>query len=256
MNDYEFTLRFALPSPETDMDLIVDALYGQGCDDALIGIGRPGRLGLDFTRGAESARAAVLSAIADVRRAVPGATLVEVTPDLVGVADLAFMFSCSRQNMWKLIMGDCSTAPAPAHEGKSSLWHLGPLLRWLARREAVRRGPPPARPGGRDHGRQPGAGLPPRGLRTPNGNCDTCSRRVCEPASLTSRPGRRDVGNRPTPGHRRLRIFGNADDACPCAVPDRVLELGDTRPWDSSARTAGVVAGAIDADVRLVYRAP
>ena len=132
MNDYEFTLRFVLPS-RRGHDRIVDALYGHGCDDALIGSGRPGRLGLDFTRAAGSARAAVLSAISDVRKAVPGATLVEVTPDLVGVADLALMFSCSRQNMWKLIMADCSTAPAPAHEGKQSLWHLGPLLRWLAR---------------------------------------------------------------------------------------------------------------------------
>ncbi len=133
MNEYEFTLRFVLPSPEADVDRIVDALYGHGCDDALIGIGRPGRLGLDFTRAAGSAREAVLSAIADVRKAVPGATLVEVTPDLVGVADLATMFSCSRQNMWKLVMSRRSTAPAPAHEGTSSLWHLGPLLRWLAK---------------------------------------------------------------------------------------------------------------------------
>ncbi len=132
MNDYEFTLRFVLPSHDADMDRIVDALYGQGCDDALIGIGRPGRLGLDFTRAAESARAAVLSAIADVRGAIPGAILIEATPDLVGVADLATMLSCSRQNMWKLVMSSRSTAPAPAHEGKSSLWHLGPLLRWLA----------------------------------------------------------------------------------------------------------------------------
>jgi len=133
MNDYEFTLRFVLPSPDAAVDRIVDALYGHGCDDALVGIGRPGRLGLDFTRAAETARAAVLSAISDVRRAIPGAALVEVTPDLVGVADLALMFSCSRQNMWKLIMANGSTAPVAAHEGKSSLWHLGPLLRWLAR---------------------------------------------------------------------------------------------------------------------------
>ena len=120
--------------PTTDMDRIVDALYGHGCDDALIGIGRPGRLGLDFTRsrriGAGSSPERNLRCAQGGPRSHPGRG--DPRPRC-GVADLALMFSCSRQNMWKLIMGNCSTAPAPAHEGKSSLWHLGPLLRWLAR---------------------------------------------------------------------------------------------------------------------------
>ncbi len=133
MAKYEFTLRFTLPSCDADMDELADALYGHGCDDALIGIGQPGRIGLDFTRTAASAREAVLSAIRDVRQGIPGATLVEVTPDLVGVAEVAAMFGCSRQNIRKLILSCPSTAPAPAHEGNSSLWHLGPLLHWLAR---------------------------------------------------------------------------------------------------------------------------
>lgn len=95
-------------------------------------IGQLGRIGLDFTRAADSAHEAVLSAITDVRNAIPGVILVEATPDLVGVSEVAAMFGCSRQNIRKLIMSCPSTAPVPAHEGKSSLWHLGPLLRWLA----------------------------------------------------------------------------------------------------------------------------
>jgi hypothetical protein len=131
MNEYEFTLRFALSPSDQDLDHIADALYEHGCDDALIGIGQPGRLGLDFTRAGASARAAVLSAIADVKKAIPDATLVEVTPDLVAISDVALMFGCSRQNMWKLIMSSGPATPAPAHEGRSALWHLGPLLHWL-----------------------------------------------------------------------------------------------------------------------------
>ena len=133
MTDYEFTLRFILPSSDVDMDELVDALYEHGCDDALIGIGQPGRLGLDFTRTAASARRALLSAIADVMKAIPGAALVEVSPDLVGLSDVATIFGRSRQNMRKLILSCPSTAPAPAHEGKSALWHLSSLLRWLER---------------------------------------------------------------------------------------------------------------------------
>jgi hypothetical protein len=131
VREYEFTLRFTLPSCDADVDELAETLYGHGCDDALIGIGQPGRIGLDFTRTAESAHEAVLSAIGDVRKAIPGVALVEVTPDLVGVAEVAAMFGCSRQNIRKLILSCPSSAPAPAHEGNSSLWHLGPLLRWL-----------------------------------------------------------------------------------------------------------------------------
>ncbi len=131
MSEYEFTLRFTLPSNAADMDDLADALYQHGCDDALVGIGQPGRIGLDFTRAAESAHEAVLSAIGDVRKAIPGVVLLEATPDLVGVGEVAAMFGCSRQNVRKLILSCPETAPAPAHEGKSSLWHLGPLLRWF-----------------------------------------------------------------------------------------------------------------------------
>jgi hypothetical protein len=132
VNDYAFTLRFTLPLPAMDADEVVDALYEHGCDDALIGIGQAGRVGLDFTRCAPSAREALMSAIADVRSAIPGAVLVEASPDLVGVREVAELFGCSRQNIRTLIMRSPSTAPAPAHEGTSSLWHLGALLRWLA----------------------------------------------------------------------------------------------------------------------------
>lgn len=133
MNEYEFTLRFVLPSADADLDALADSLYSQGCDDALIGVGRPGRLGVDFLRSADSASAALLSAIADVRKAVPGADLVEATPDLVGVSDVAAMFGRTRQNMYKLMMGCSASAPAPVHEGTYSLWHLSSLLQWLSK---------------------------------------------------------------------------------------------------------------------------
>jgi len=50
-----------------------------GCDDALVGIGRVGRLRLDFTREVTSAEAALVSAVLDVRSAMPPVKLIEAT---------------------------------------------------------------------------------------------------------------------------------------------------------------------------------
>ena len=120
------------------MDDVADRLYGGGCDDALIGIGHPGSIALDFTREAASAYEAVMSAISDVCRVIPGSALVEVAPDLVGVTDVAEMVGCSRQNIRQLMVSCSSTAPVPVHEGKQSLWHLAPVLGWLAREKQYR----------------------------------------------------------------------------------------------------------------------
>jgi hypothetical protein len=131
LKHYQFGLRFSLPLDEECSDELIERLGDAGCDDALIGIGRPGRVALDFDREAESAYAAMLAAIHDVKRAIPEAQLVEVTPDLVGVTDIAGIVGCSRQNLRKLLSSGCSSAPGPLHEGRWEVWHLAPVLRWL-----------------------------------------------------------------------------------------------------------------------------
>ena len=131
MNQYEFILKFSLPSPSVDMDAYVERLGGAGCDDAAVGIGQKGRIALSFTREAVSAERAVLSAIADARRAIPDATLTEVSPDLVGLTDVAELLHVSRQNVRKLILTCDAAAPAPVHDGKPTIWRLAKLLQWL-----------------------------------------------------------------------------------------------------------------------------
>ncbi len=96
-----------------------------------VGIGQPGRLALEFTRESASARAAVRSALADVKRAIPSAKLIEATPDFVGLTDVAEIVGVSRQNMRKLMLAHRVSFPEPVHEGSASIWHLAEVLAWL-----------------------------------------------------------------------------------------------------------------------------
>ena len=129
--EYTFTLKYQLADDDRDPDALVERLSEAGCDDALVGIGQPGRLALEFTREADSADAAVRSALADVRSAVPSARLIEVAPDLVGLTDVADIVGVSRQNMRKLMLAHPGSFPAPVHEGSASIWHLADVLAWL-----------------------------------------------------------------------------------------------------------------------------
>ncbi|WDY59010.1 helix-turn-helix transcriptional regulator [Pseudomonas sp. PSKL.D1] len=131
--EYEFTLKYQLAEGE-DADALLERLAEAGCDDALVGIGQPGRLALAFVRESSSAKEAIASALNDVRQAVPGARLIEATPDLVGLTDVAELVGVSRQNMRKLMLAHMHSFPAPIHEGSTSLWHLAEVLAWLQAR--------------------------------------------------------------------------------------------------------------------------
>jgi len=134
--EYEFTLKFKLPMADasTSTDSLVERLGAAECDDALVGVGQPGRVALSFTREAKSASDAILSAIKDVLRAIPGARLIEAAPDYVGLTDVAELVGVTRQNMRKLMAAHLDF-PSPVHEGSSQVWHLESVLRWLAGRD-------------------------------------------------------------------------------------------------------------------------
>lgn len=132
--EYEFTLKFKLPVSHADTDAVVERLGEQGCTDALVGLGQVGYIGLDFMREAQSAEAALLSAIDDVKRAVPEAILVEAGPDFVGLTDVADVLGQSRQNMRKLMLNNSKQFPSPVHSGSASVWHLAQVLEFLRER--------------------------------------------------------------------------------------------------------------------------
>ena len=72
--EYEFTLRY---SGESNVDDALERLAAAGCTDALVGLGRPGQLCLEFKREAASELDAVVSARADVERALPEEVMIE-----------------------------------------------------------------------------------------------------------------------------------------------------------------------------------
>lgn len=142
---WDFIIQLRLPDGGGDPTLWLDALFEAGCDDAMVGVGQTGRLALDFSREAGTATEAVDTAIADALRAVPGATITEVAPDLVNLADMADRLGCSRQNMRKYATGEIRPRhrpfPAPAHSGSPSLWPLAEVLAWVEDNTSMRLAP-------------------------------------------------------------------------------------------------------------------
>ena len=76
MNEYDFTLKFQLCDPGDNPDNYTEMLGAEGCDDALVGVGKKGRITLNFIREDSSKHEAVNSAISDVKKAIPEAVLV------------------------------------------------------------------------------------------------------------------------------------------------------------------------------------
>jgi len=129
MNEYAFSLSFHLPDPKADPEDLLDALYEAGCDDALVGTGVHGTIGLDFRRAASSARRAVDSAVHDVKKAVPDAELIEISPDYIGVSEIAELLGCTRQNARKLVVN--TTFPPAMHlSGHASIWRAVDVVDW------------------------------------------------------------------------------------------------------------------------------
>jgi predicted DNA-binding transcriptional regulator AlpA len=133
--EFEFKLTYKLPADQGDADLLMTQLGEQGCTDALVGLGVAGQIGLEFVREASTAEDAILAALADVKRALPDAKLIEAGPDFVGLTDVAELVGLSRQNMRKLWLNNEDAFPPPVHAGASSVWHLAQVLQFLNERQ-------------------------------------------------------------------------------------------------------------------------
>ena len=85
--EYEFDLVFALPEEASDENAMLDALHEAGCDDAAVGVGASGLVGLGFRRAGPEEGAVISATINQVRAALPeGAALRQVQRGNVSVA--------------------------------------------------------------------------------------------------------------------------------------------------------------------------
>ena len=139
MSEYNFILNFNLPDTQVNPDNYLESLATEGCDDALIGIGKKGKIALNFIRESSSARKAVYSAIQDVKRAIPQAVLTEVSPDFVSLTEVAKLLGCTRQNIRNLMIKDELKSPKPIYGGTPSIWHLSDILNWLCEEKNYRK---------------------------------------------------------------------------------------------------------------------
>lgn len=120
---FEFDLVFALPEKTVGEDAILDALYEAGCDDAAVGLGAPGLIGLGFTRAGHDAETVISDAAKQVLSTLPeGAVLREVKPDLVSLAEVAARLKVTRQALQKRQM------PPPSLGGLYRASEMPPYL--------------------------------------------------------------------------------------------------------------------------------
>jgi len=120
---FEFDLIFALPDGATEEAALLDALYEAGCDDAAVGLGAPGLVGLGFTRVGQDAEAVIAGTVEQALGALPeGSALREVKPDLVSLAEVALRLKVTRQALQKRQM------PPPSLGGLYRASEMPPYL--------------------------------------------------------------------------------------------------------------------------------
>ena len=72
--EFTFTLTFALPQKDMDRDAILDAIFMGGLDDAVVGIGVPGCVGLSLTREGLHAEDVIADTSRAARKTLPQGT--------------------------------------------------------------------------------------------------------------------------------------------------------------------------------------
>lgn len=131
MKTFEFKL-IINTNTKAEPESHLDALYEAGCDDALVSFSKRGTMTLDFMRESESASEAFNTAMENIKVAIPEATLIEASPDMVTTTDISQLLNHSRQNTRNLMLKQDS--PFPVHSGNPSIWHLEDVLVWLAKK--------------------------------------------------------------------------------------------------------------------------
>lgn len=96
--EFEFELIFALPEGEHDAFALSDAVFEAGFENALVGTGLAGLLGVELEVEGDDAESTILETARALIKVLPeGTVLREVRPDLVSLADVAEKLEVKRQ---------------------------------------------------------------------------------------------------------------------------------------------------------------
>lgn len=131
MNEFAFTLRLSASSLG---DEEIKTLYSHVPD--CIHAERDGRVYVAFGRAAETFADAVVAAIEDVERALPGTQVLELEPEeLLFASDIAERTGRTRESIRLLIEGRRGPGafPPPAHVvGDHKLWRWKDVAAWFS----------------------------------------------------------------------------------------------------------------------------
>lgn len=135
MSEFSFSLRLGARPPLEDAQ--IKALYDTVTDATITE--RDGRVFVGIDREAPSFADAVVSAIEDVRRALPAIPVVELQPEvLVFMADIAARRGRTKESVSLLVQGERGPGdfPAPVQVvGGHKLWRWSDVERWFDRYE-------------------------------------------------------------------------------------------------------------------------
>lgn len=138
MKSHEFCIIASGLDPEQQG--FEDRFFEAGCDDATISY-QGGVIILAFAREAKTFLAALVSAVADVRKA--GAQIERIEPDdLVSMAEIAKRAGVTRaavSNYYAGVRGKTFPAPVAKITSDSPLWDWLAVSRWLFRKSMVPR---------------------------------------------------------------------------------------------------------------------
>jgi hypothetical protein len=92
----------------------------------------PGMLVLEYARAADSARQAVMAALAELREIEPQGYLAGVGPDLIDFSGVAALFELNPKNMRALMAKYGALFPVPQFIGNAACWHSADILGLIA----------------------------------------------------------------------------------------------------------------------------
>ena len=77
IREFQFEVMIRQPKCCPDVEDVLDRLFQAGCDDAVVGLGTPGLLGLSFIREGKDREGVIAGAVTDALAGLPEGALVE-----------------------------------------------------------------------------------------------------------------------------------------------------------------------------------